>query len=83
MRCPRLNPDVVLLDMLLPGILGEMVLDRLHAADVLMPIINLTGNADPALGRYVFGQGAFDYIAKPFNLTRHRLVLKAALAFHR
>jgi hypothetical protein len=41
MRCPRLKPDVVLLDMLLPRHLGEMMLDRLHAADVLLPpIIN-------------------------------------------
>ena len=46
MRCvlPKLKPDVVLLDMVLP----EIALDRPHAADVLLPIINLTGNADPA-----------------------------------
>jgi hypothetical protein len=42
--------------MVLPGILGEIVLDRLYAADVLLPIISLTGNADPALGRYVLAR---------------------------
>jgi DNA-binding response OmpR family regulator len=57
--------DVVLLDMALPGIPGEIVLDCVHAADSQLPVIMLTGNVDPGLERYVIARGAFDYIAKP------------------
>src|SRR5262245_50060528 len=78
---PEFWPDVVLLDMALPGIPGELVLDCLHASDAHLPIIMMTGNSDPELARTVVARGAFDCIAKPFNLTRLRLVVKAALAF--
>jgi DNA-binding response OmpR family regulator len=78
---PEFKPDVVLLDMALPGIPGEIVLDRLHTSDAHLPVIMLTGNQDPELARYVLERGAFDYIAKPFSLVRLREVLEAALVF--
>jgi DNA-binding NtrC family response regulator len=78
---PGFVPDVVLLDMALPGIPGELVLDCLHAADAHLPIIIMTGNGDPELPRTVRARGAYDFIAKPFDMTRLRLVVKAALAF--
>jgi DNA-binding response OmpR family regulator len=78
---PGFCPDVVLLDMALPGIPGEIVLDCLHAADARLPVVMLTGNQDPELTRYVLARGAFDYIAKPFSLARLREVLEAALVY--
>jgi DNA-binding NtrC family response regulator len=76
---PEFKPDVVLLDLALPGIRGEVVLDRLHAADPQLPVIMLTGNQDLDLARDVLKRGAFDYIAKPFSLVRLREALEAAL----
>jgi DNA-binding response OmpR family regulator len=78
---PEFKPDVVLLDMALPGIPGEIVLDRLHTADARLPVVMLTGNQDPELARYVLARGAFDYVAKPFSLVRLREVLEAAFAY--
>jgi DNA-binding NtrC family response regulator len=78
---PAFRPDVVLLDMTLPGIPGELVLDCLRASDPHLPIIMMTGTGDPDLPRTVQARGAYDFIVKPFNMTRLRLVVKAALAF--
>jgi DNA-binding response OmpR family regulator len=78
---PGFRPDVVLLDLTLPGIPGEAVFDCLHAADAHLPVVMLTGNADSERASSVLARGAFDYIAKPFKLDRLRLVVKAALAF--
>ncbi len=41
----------------------------------------LTGNTDADLGRRTLELGAFDYVAKPFDLARLTQVLEAASAF--
>jgi DNA-binding response OmpR family regulator len=75
------QPDAVLLDVTLPEMTGEVVLARLRDADPRLPVVMITGNTDPELARTLLAQGAFDYVAKPFTLTRLTQVLKAALAF--
>lgn len=59
-------PDLVLLDVLLPGIDGLEVCRRLRTADDILPIIMLT--ARDAVADRVTGleQGADDYLIKPF-----------------
>lgn len=62
-------PDLVILDIVLPGIDGIEVLRRLHAADPLLPVLILTAKdaaADQVLG---LESGADDYIVKPFIFT--------------
>jgi DNA-binding NtrC family response regulator len=78
---PLFMPDVVLLDMALPGIPGELVLDCLLAADARLPIVVMTGQGNPDLAASVHARGAYDFVAKPFDMTRLRLVVQAALAF--
>jgi DNA-binding response OmpR family regulator len=78
---PAFWPDVVLLDIALPGIPGELVLDCLRASDPHLPIIMMTASGDPDLPRTVRARGAYDFIAKPFNMARLRLVVRAALTF--
>jgi DNA-binding response OmpR family regulator len=75
------QPDAVLLDVTLPEMTGEVVLAQLRDADPRLPVVMITGNTDPELARTLLAQGAFDYVAKPFTLTRLTQVLKAALAF--
>jgi two-component system C4-dicarboxylate transport response regulator DctD len=74
------QPDVVLLDITLPGIPGDLVLECLHGGDPDLPIVMLTGNTDPNLVVYTLARGAFDYIAKPFNVTRLCQAIETALA---
>lgn len=62
------RPDAILLDVRLPGMDGLTALGRLRALTDDAPVIVVTafGNLDTAV-RAVEG-GAFDYLAKPFDL---------------
>jgi DNA-binding NtrC family response regulator len=77
---PEFEPDVVLLDLALPGLRGEVVLERLRSTDPDLPVVIITGTADPEFAGRTLAQGAFDYVEKPFSLTRIEQVLEAALA---
>ena len=50
-QAAAVRPDVVLLDISMPEVSGEEVLDRLHALDPTVPIVMITGNADEGLAR--------------------------------
>ena len=76
------RPDAVLLD-IMPEVSGEAVLDRLHALDRSVPIVMLTGNADADLARRFLRKGAFDYVAKPFQLDVLERVVATAVAVGR
>lgn len=65
---PVYQPDVVLLDLSLPDMPGDVVLARLREADPHLPVIVVTGNTDLERARGMLTQGACDYIAKPFSL---------------
>jgi two-component system, OmpR family, response regulator TctD len=61
-------PDVVLLDLSLPGIDGLQVLAAARAAGLTTPVLILTARG--AVGDRILGlnTGADDYLAKPFDL---------------
>jgi DNA-binding response OmpR family regulator len=72
-------PDVVLLDIMLPGMNGLEVLRRLRKTDADVPVLILTARgeeADKVLGLQL---GADDYISKPFSLGELRARLNASL----
>jgi CheY-like chemotaxis protein len=76
---PEFRPDVVLLDLSLPDMPGEVALARLRETTPGVPVIIMTGH-DPELARDMLAHGAFDYLLKPFNLKRLGQVLDAALS---
>jgi two-component system OmpR family response regulator len=80
---PSFRPDVVLLDVTLPGISGEVLLEYLRAIEPQVPVIMVTGNSDEALARRLLTQGATDYLLKPFELARLGRVLGSAMARRR
>ena len=65
----RLRPDLVLLDVRMPGIDGVEVLRRIRRADPDVPVIMVTANEDVALAKEMLKLGAFDYVAKPFDFS--------------
>ena len=76
-------PDLVLLDIMLPGMHGLELLRRLRAVDADLPVLILTARGeegDKVLGLQL---GADDYISKPFNLPELRARINAALRRHR
>jgi CheY-like chemotaxis protein len=76
---PRYRPDAVLLDLFMPGMPGEVALERFREFDPSVPIIVVSGNQDEEVARATLAQGAFDYIKKPFDLVALERVLAAAL----
>jgi len=61
-------PDVILLDVSMPGMSGFEVLSRIRCAPawVHVPVIFLTATHEPDLLRRAFDAGADDYVTKPF-----------------
>lgn len=63
------KPDVVLLDLMMPGLDGFGVCERLKAdaATRLIPIIFLTAQPQPAAVARAMALGAAGYLVKPFD----------------
>lgn len=62
------KPDVVILDILIPGINGKEVAKRLRNRNPLLGIIMLTALGDIRDKLEAFRYGADDYLVKPFNI---------------
>ena len=64
------RPDLVLLDLGLPGFNGFEVLTRLKADETLrdVPVIMVTAWGEPDVMSRALAAGALDYIRKPFDL---------------
>lgn len=75
--CAATPPDLVLLDVIMPGLSGLDVCRQLKAdhltADI--PVIFVTGLDDPKEENACWDAGAVDFITKPINAqtTRHRV----------
>ena len=64
----RERPDLVLLDIMLPGKNGDQVLREIRSIDTHVPVVMLTALGEKALVSQYLLNGANDYIVKPFNL---------------
>jgi DNA-binding NtrC family response regulator len=73
-------PDMVLLDMRMPGMSGEEVFARLHQAHPGLPIVFLTAFGSVESAVLAIRNGAFDYLQKPFRREDLLLVVKRALS---
>ena len=60
----RERPDLILLDLMLPGLSGEQVLPRLAG----VPVIVVSAKADVDSKAALLLEGAADYVTKPFAL---------------
>ena len=61
--------DIVVLDVMLPGVNGFEVSDRLRAEHNYVPILMLTARSRPEDVLKGFASGADDYLPKPFELN--------------
>lgn len=60
-------PDLVILDVMMPGLDGLSVLERLRAAEEHLPVLLLTAKDAPADQVRGLDAGADDYVVKPFT----------------
>lgn len=72
-------PDLVILDLMLPGLDGFGVLERLRAADAHLPVVMLTARDAPADQVQGLEFGADDYVVKPFTFDVLAARVKAVL----
>ncbi|MEB3887070.1 diguanylate cyclase [Lyngbya sp. CCY1209] len=68
-RVKTANPDLILLDLMMPEINGLQVCEHLKADPLHaeIPIIFLTASNDSQHLLQAFGQGAVDYVTKPYK----------------
>jgi signal transduction histidine kinase/FixJ family two-component response regulator len=71
--------DVVLLDLMMPGISGMEVLEAVHRVDAHLLVIVITGYATVESAVEAMKKGAYDFIAKPFTPDQLRIVVQRAL----
>jgi DNA-binding response OmpR family regulator len=73
------RPDLVLLDLALPGTNGIELLKRIRSTNPTTRVIIVTGNTDPALAREALELGALAYIDKPFDFAYLKRVVAVAM----
>ena len=61
------RPDLVLLDMMMPGMSGLVTLRELKALDPQAQVIMLTGLYEEELVKQALAEGALDYITKAIS----------------
>lgn len=75
----RRTPDLIVLDVRMPGEDGLSALRALRASDTAPPVILLTALSDPVDRVVGLELGADDYIAKPVDLRELEARIKAVL----
>src|SRR5215217_4655852 len=75
----RETPDVVLLDVKMPGMDGLEVLDRVRGMNEALPVIVVSGHGTISTAVEATKKGAFDFIEKPFASERVLVSLRNAL----
>ncbi|MEZ0334493.1 MAG: ATPase, T2SS/T4P/T4SS family, partial [Gemmatimonadales bacterium] len=81
----RFAPDVIILDLNLPGLDGYSVLSQLRSRPATrgIPVMVLTAKGDEDNEVRVFELGAVDFITKPFRARALSARLEAVLGRHR
>ncbi len=72
-------PDLVIVDIRLPGINGLETFEAIHALEPKLPVIIMTAYGTTETAIEATKMGAFDYILKPFEIPDMLTVIKQAL----
>jgi len=73
------TPDVILLDVWLPGIDGLETLKEIKGLNPDLPVIMISGHGNIELALKATRAGAYDFLEKPLSLERVLLVAQRAL----
>jgi two-component system response regulator MprA/two-component system response regulator TrcR len=72
-------PQAIVLDVLLPGMDGERVLNQIRRRGIATPVVMLTARDSPRDKARTLDTGADDYLTKPFDIEELLARLRAVL----
>jgi two-component system sensor histidine kinase/response regulator len=75
----RLKPDLVLVDLKMPGLSGIEVISRVHELDPEIIVVVITGYATVDTAIEAMKHGAYDFLPKPFSPDELRLIVNRGL----
>ncbi|MBK9517290.1 MAG: sigma-54-dependent Fis family transcriptional regulator [Anaeromyxobacter sp.] len=78
-RAIEWHPDVILSDLVMPNMDGLWLLRALRAELPDCPVVLLTGRGSIQIAVQAIKEGAWDFIEKPLEIPRLRIVLERAL----
>lgn len=73
------RPDVVVMDVKLPGMDGLAALQRMREIDARLPIVIMTAFGTVSTAITAMKYGAYEYLVKPFDIERMRELIEKAL----
>jgi two-component system response regulator AtoC len=75
--------DAVVTDLSMPGMNGLELMGQITQRDASLPVILLTAHGSERVAVAAMKQGAYDYIAKPFDIDELAVVIERALEARR
>ncbi len=75
----RKHFDVIITDLFLPGVSGIDILKNVKESDLACNVILITGNATAETAVEAMKSGAFDYITKPVNFDKLKILVAKAV----
>jgi len=75
----KVHPDLIISDIKLPGMSGIELLNKVKILDGNLPFIVITAYEDTSSTIEAIQQGAYDYIEKPLEIERLKIVIKRAI----
>ncbi len=77
------DADAVVTDLSMPGMTGLELIAQIAQRDGALPVILLTAHGSERVAVEAMKQGAYDYIAKPFDIDEVGVVIERALETRR
>ena len=78
-RIAKGDIDLVITDLRMPELSGEMVLEKVVAENPSIPVIVLTGHGSIDSAVDAMRKGAYNFLTKPLNLDQLTMIVKRAL----
>ena len=72
----ELQPDLIFVDLKMPGISGFEVIERIREIDPTVVVIVITGYATVSSAVEAMQKGAYDFLPKPFTPDEFRLITR-------
>jgi len=74
----KFNPDIVISDVVMPGLSGLQLLEALQATHAQRPVILITAQGSIDLAVDAMKQGAQDFLTKPIDYNKLKAILEEA-----